>query len=227
MPREPNEAIMSGMAAKASLLQHFSALKDPRQSWKVLYPLPEILLLLLCATLAGADDFVETEWWGRQNLDFLRRFLPFRRGIPSHDTLNDLVNALDPALFKASFVAWVEALRETEPDIVAIDGKTSRRSHARARGREPLHLVSAPPRPAGRVPCGDWIDGLLAIDGPVASDSSWARRRWPASRTRSPPSRCCWSGCNSPVRWSPSTPWAARRGSPRRSWPRKRATCWR
>ena len=81
---------MSGTASKASLLEHFSALKDPRQAWKVVYPLPEILLLVLCATLAGADDFVETEWWGRQNLDFLRRFLPFRRGVPSYDTLNDL-----------------------------------------------------------------------------------------------------------------------------------------
>jgi predicted transposase YbfD/YdcC len=134
---------MSGTAAKASLLAHFSALEDPRQAWKVVYPLPELLLLVLCATLAGADDFVETRLWGRQNLAFLRRFLPFRRGIPSHDTLNDLVNALDPALFKACFVAWVEELRDSEPDIVAIDGKTSRRSHARAKGREPLHLVSA------------------------------------------------------------------------------------
>jgi predicted transposase YbfD/YdcC len=143
MPREPNEAIMSGTASKASLLEHFSALKDPRQAWKVIYPLPEILLLVLCATLAGADDLVEAEYWGQQNLDFLRRFLPFRHGIPSHDTLNDVINVLDPALFKACFVTWVEALQESEPDIVAIDGKTSRRSHARAKGREPLHLVSA------------------------------------------------------------------------------------
>lgn len=58
---------MAGTAAKVPLLRHFSVLKDPRQSWKVLYPLPEILLLVPCATLAGADDFVETEWWGRQH----------------------------------------------------------------------------------------------------------------------------------------------------------------
>ena len=126
-----------------SLLDHFAALQDPRQAWKVLYPLPEILLLLLAATLAGADDFVEARLWGRQHLAFLRRFLPYRHGIPSHDTLGDVVNALDPVLFKTCFVTWVAQLREAEPDIVAIDGKTSRRSHARSKGREPLHLVSA------------------------------------------------------------------------------------
>ncbi len=127
----------------SSLLDHFSALEDPRQSWKVVYPLPEVLLLVLCATLAGAEDFVEVVRWGRSKVDFLRRFRPYARGVPSHDTLCDVVSALDPVLFKAAFAAWVEALREAEPDIVAIDGKTSRRTHDRARGRGPLHLVSA------------------------------------------------------------------------------------
>ena len=134
---------MADTAAGISLLDHFSALKDPRQAWKVVYPLPEILLLVLAATLAGADDFVEVRLWGRQHLVFLRRFLPFQRGIPSHDTLGDVLNALDPELFKRCFVAWVDGLRETEPDVVAIDGKTSRRCHARSKGRDPLHLVSA------------------------------------------------------------------------------------
>ena len=129
--------------AGTSLLDHFAALDDPRQAAKVLYPLPEILLLLLSATLAGADDCVEIEFWGNEQLAFLRRFLPYRHGIPSHDTLGEVISALDPTLFKACFVSWVEGLREAEPDLIAIDGKTSRRSHARSRSREPLHLVSA------------------------------------------------------------------------------------
>ena len=127
--------------AGASLLDHFSALDDPRQPGKVLYPLPEVMLLVLCATLAGAEDFVEIRLWGREKLAFLRSLLPFRRGIPSHDTLNDVINALDPDLFGACFTAWVEGLREDEPDIVAIDGKTSRR--ARRGDDHPLHVVSA------------------------------------------------------------------------------------
>lgn len=127
--------------AGPALLDHFSALDDPRQPGKVLYPLPEVMLLVLCATLAGAEDFVEVRLWGREKLGFLRSLLPFRRGIPSHDTLNDVINALDPDLFSACFTAWVEGLREDEPDIVAIDGKTSRRAR---RGEDhPLHVVSA------------------------------------------------------------------------------------
>lgn len=126
-----------------SLLDHFSALRDPREPWRVLYPLPEILLLILCGTLTGMDDFVEIKLWGEERLEFLRRFLPYERGIPAHDTLNDVVNALDPELFKACFTSWVEALRDAEPEIIALDGKTSRRTHARSKGREPLHLVSA------------------------------------------------------------------------------------
>jgi hypothetical protein len=137
------EALMARTAGKA-LLDHFSALKDPRQAAKVLYyPLPEVMLLLLSATLAGADDFVEIQLWGTRNLAFLRRFLPYRHGIPSHDTLGAVVRALDPELFKACFTSWVEGLCEAEPDLIAIDGKTSHRTHAGRRGREPLHLVSA------------------------------------------------------------------------------------
>ena len=127
----------------ASLLHHFAALKDPRQRVKVLYPLPEILLLVLCATIVGADDFVEIQHWGEIHIDFLRRFLPYKHGIPSHDALNDLMNALNPALFSACFVNWVNGLRDSDPDIIAVDGKTSRRTHARSKGRQPLHMVSA------------------------------------------------------------------------------------
>lgn len=115
-----------------SLLSHFSALSDPRQRWRVIYPLPEILLLVLCATLSGMEDFVEIRLWGEERLDFLRRFLPFERGLPAHDTLNDVINALDADLFKTCLATWVEALRDDDPDVIAIDGKTSRRSHARS-----------------------------------------------------------------------------------------------
>ena len=124
-----------------ALLDHFSALDDPRQAGKVVYPLPEVLLVVLCATLAGAQNFVEISHWARRKLEFLRRLLPFRRGVPSHDTLNDVVNALDAHTFAQAFTAWVESLREAEPDIVAIDGKSSRR--AKRGEAHPLHLVSA------------------------------------------------------------------------------------
>jgi predicted transposase YbfD/YdcC len=130
---------MSGIA----LLDQFSAVEDPRQCWKVVYPLPEILLAVLCGTMAGADDFVEIERWANRKLDFLRRLLPFESGIPSHDTLNDVLNALPAEVFSACFVSWVESLRGGDREIVAIDGKTSRRAHNKSKGQNPLHLVSA------------------------------------------------------------------------------------
>lgn len=129
--------------AQTPFLAHFAALRDPRQSAKILYPLPEILLLLLCATISGADDFVEITLWGEERLGFLRRFEAYDHGIPSHDTLCDVIAAIDPEMFKTCFLAWVEDLRADTPDMIAIDGKTSRRSHARSKGRLPLHTVSA------------------------------------------------------------------------------------
>lgn len=133
----------------SSFLDHFAALRDPRQSWKVVYPLPEVLLTVLSGTLAGAKDFVEIRRWAMLHMDFLRRFLPFASGIASHDTLNDIFNALDGELFATCFTQRVSSLGGTAtspdqgPEVVAIDGKTSRRTHDRAQDRNPLHLVSA------------------------------------------------------------------------------------
>jgi predicted transposase YbfD/YdcC len=137
------EVSLMAIGTNVALLDHFAALSDPRQHAKVLYPLPEILLLVLSATIAGADDFVETTLWGTEHLAFLRRFYRYQSGIPSHDTLCDVFAALDPELFKACFLAWISDLCDDDPDIIAIDGKTSRRSHDRRKGRNPLHLVSA------------------------------------------------------------------------------------
>ena len=166
--------------SRRSLLDHFSTLDDPRQRGKVVYPLPEIMLLVLCATLAGAEDFVEIRQWGRQKLEFLRSLLHFAQGIPSHDTLNDVMNALDGGLFSEAFTAWVEGLREDEPDIVAIDGKTSRR--AKGGERHPLHVVSAwasRQRLVGSVP-GGGVGGRAR--SPWRSAARGRVRRW-----RSPP----------------------------------------
>lgn len=130
-------------AAVRGLLEHLRALEDPRQACKVVYPLREILLVVLCGSLSGCDDFVEMAAWGRQHLGFLRGFEAFARGVPSHDTLNDVINALDAELFEDCFAAWVADLRGTAPDVIALDGKTARGSGNRRTGARPLHVVSA------------------------------------------------------------------------------------
>jgi hypothetical protein len=129
--------------AEVLLLSAVGALEDPRQSWRVVCPLPEVLLLLLCATLSGMEDFTEISPWGRERLAFLRRFLLFDRGAASHDALSDIVNAIDGETFKTCFSSWVETLKDAEPDIIASDGKTSRRAHARAKEVSSRHMVSA------------------------------------------------------------------------------------
>ena len=90
-----------------SVLDFFDAVEDPRQRGKVLYRLDEIMLVVLSGCLAGADNFVEMAGWARLNLEALRQIRPFARGVPSHDTLNDVVNALDPGTFEECFLSWI------------------------------------------------------------------------------------------------------------------------
>jgi DDE_Tnp_1-associated len=97
--------------ASGSVLDFFDAVEDPRQRGKVLYRLDEIMLVVLSGCLAGADNFVEMAGWARLNLEALRQIRPFARGVPSHDTLNDVVNALDPGTFEECFSSWIEAIR--------------------------------------------------------------------------------------------------------------------
>src|SRR5437016_4874727 len=126
-----------------ALLDHFAVIDDPREQWRVGHPLPEVLLLVVCGTFADCDDYEGIAEWGEAHLTFLRRFLPYHHGVPGARWLTILMNRIDPALFSAAFTAWV---RETWPDrldLIAIDGKTSRRSHDRSADKAPLHLVSA------------------------------------------------------------------------------------
>jgi predicted transposase YbfD/YdcC len=127
----------------ATLLEHFAVVEDPRDVRRILHRLDEILLLVVCGTIADCDDYEDIAAWGAAHLDFLRRHLPYANGVPGERWLTILMNRIDPGVFAAAFAAWV---RESWPEraaLVAIDGKTSRRSHDRATGAGPLHLVSA------------------------------------------------------------------------------------
>jgi predicted transposase YbfD/YdcC len=126
-----------------SLLDHFAILEDPRESWRVAHPLSEVLLLVVCGSICSCDDFDDIAAWGEAHLGFLKRFLPFHHGVPGARWLNILMNRIDPGLFSDCFMAWVRETWPEAPSLIALDGKTSRRSHDRAAGRAPLHLVSA------------------------------------------------------------------------------------
>jgi predicted transposase YbfD/YdcC len=126
-----------------ALLDHFAIIEDDREPWRVAHPLPEVLLLVVCGTIADCDDFDFIAEWGEAHLDFLRRFLPYHHGVPTGRWLNALMNRIDPRLFSDAFMSWVRQTWPESPGLVAIDGKTSRRSHDRSAGKAPLHLVSA------------------------------------------------------------------------------------
>lgn len=124
-------------------LGHFTELKDPRQQAKVDYPLAEILLLCLLAVLAGAETITDIALFGHKKLDLLRRFRPFAKGTPAHDHLGDILAVLDAEQFQRCFVAWVATLTGTPEGVIAIDGKTARRSGQKRKGQAPIHMVSA------------------------------------------------------------------------------------
>ena len=122
---------------------HFKDLTDPRRR-KVTYPLINIVTIALCAVISGADDFVSIAEYGKQKKKWLAGFLDLSEGIPSHDRFNAILGALSPAEFEKCLLSWVTALHEiTGGQIVAIDGKTLRRSFDAASSKSAIHMVSA------------------------------------------------------------------------------------
>ena len=123
-------------------LDYFGELEDEREQYKVLHPVHEILFVTLCAVIGGAEGWEDIETYGESKIEFLREHLPYRNGIPSDDTLRRFFRALDPKRFGEIFVEFVRSfLPGTADTLIAIDGKTSRRSHDGA--QKSLHLVSA------------------------------------------------------------------------------------
>ncbi len=127
-----------------SFLDHFSQIDDPRVNRRRRHKLLDILFIALCATIAGADDFLAIEVWGRSRRDWLQQYLELPNGIPSHDTFNRVFQALDPQQFLLCFRHWVQPLCESlGVKLIAIDGKTARATLDRKKQKNPLHVVSA------------------------------------------------------------------------------------
>jgi predicted transposase YbfD/YdcC len=138
-----SEAKFGALSETVVFLDYFKDLPDPRQRGKVIYPLDEVLLLCLLAVLGGAETFVDIALFGEKKIGLLRRFRPFRDGTPSHDHLGDIFATLDAEQFQRCFVAWVAALTGATADVIAIDGKTLRRSYQKKGAKAPIHMVSA------------------------------------------------------------------------------------
>jgi predicted transposase YbfD/YdcC len=127
----------------AGVKKHFADLTDPRRR-DVTYPLINVVVIAICAVICGADDFVAIAKYGRTKRDWLARFLDLSSGIPSHDRFNAILAAIKPAEFEKCLLSWITDLHDiTDGQIIAIDGKTLRRSFDAASGKAAIHMVSA------------------------------------------------------------------------------------
>ena len=161
------DAAVGAVRETTVFLSHFEDLPDYRQKGKVAYPLDEVLLLLLAAALAGAETVADMARFGRAKLAFLQRFRLYANGTPSHDQLGIILARLDPAAFQRCVVAWTAAVTKTSAEVIAIDGKSVRRSYKKKGVEEPIHVVSAfaagQRMALGQVKVGDKSNEIVAI----------------------------------------------------------------
>lgn len=128
----------------AALLEHFGDLVDPRSDRHKEHKLIDILVIAICAILCGANDWVAVETFGQAKREWFTRFLDLAHGIPSHDTFGRVFAVLSPQALQACFLRWIQAVAQvTEGQVVAIDGKTLRRSYDRRSAKAAIHMVSA------------------------------------------------------------------------------------
>jgi len=128
----------------ASIVEHFAAVDDPRLEGKSDHLLIDILVITICAVVCGANDWVAVETFGKAKAEWFRTFLLLPHGIPSHDTFGRVFALLKPEQLQASFGSWIQAVAQVSAgQLVAIDGKTLRRSYDRRSGKAAIHMVSA------------------------------------------------------------------------------------
>lgn len=145
----------------------FEELEDPRTGNAKRHLLHEVLMIALCTVLCGGETCADMALFGRSKQAFLREFLTLPHGIPSHDTFSRIFRLLDPGRFHAWFIGFMKQFAEGCQGVVAIDGKTMRRSFDRAAEASPLHLVSAWAVDArlclGQLAVGDKSNEIVAV----------------------------------------------------------------
>ncbi|OGV33543.1 MAG: hypothetical protein A3E88_02810 [Legionellales bacterium RIFCSPHIGHO2_12_FULL_35_11] len=127
----------------SSFESHFGELSDPRIERSKLYPLSEILFVVLSGSICGAESWRDFVLFGKEKLDFMRQYYPFEHGIPCKNTFSRVFAALDTEAFKRCFIEWVKSLQTILKDVIAIDGKTLCSSINEACGASAIHMVSA------------------------------------------------------------------------------------
>ena len=125
-----------------SFVKHFEKIEDPRRQAGLRHPLIEVLFIAICAIVAGADDWVAIERFGKAKQSWFKKYLSLKHGIPWHDTFGKVFGALDPEQFGQAFTSWMQMIA-TVSGVIALDGKTVRHSFDKTLGKSAIHMVSA------------------------------------------------------------------------------------
>lgn len=128
---------------KFGFLDYFDDLEDPRVDRTKVYPLNEILFIVICAIICGAESWRDFVDFGETKFDYLKKFFPFKNGIPSKNTFARVMSAINPIQFKECFLEWVKQIQIDFQDVIAIDGKSIRGSYDHAKNQSAVHLISA------------------------------------------------------------------------------------
>ena len=156
------------------VVQHFEELEDPRSSVNRKHPLVSVVVIAIMAVLAGANGPTAIAKWAALKEDFLIAALSLPAGVPRKDVFRRVLMALRPEAFRACFVSWLTSLRAeaaaatgVEQPVLAVDGKTARRSHDRNNGLGALHSVSVWASEfglsLGQVACAEKSNEITAI----------------------------------------------------------------
>lgn len=138
------EALEVSHSESKNLRSFLKEIKDPRIDRNKQHKLTDIIIIAICGIIAGADGFQDIEFWAKHQEDWLKKYLELENGIPSHDTIERVFHRLNPKQFNQAFLDWIAFLSfSLENKVVAIDGKTLRRSHNKSKNIKPLHLVTA------------------------------------------------------------------------------------
>lgn len=144
--------------SNSSLAEHFESITDPRIERKKLHKLIDIIIIAICAIVAGADGYDAIEIFAKSHKDWFKKYLELPNGIPSHDTFERVLNRLNPSEFRKSFASWTKSIAGIFTDVIAIDGQTHRGARKNGELKSPIHMVSA------------WATGLRLVLGQIKVD---------------------------------------------------------
>jgi hypothetical protein len=141
-----------------AIMKPFARIQDPRINRTKRHELIDVIFVAICGIICGARSWTEIELIANERIDWFRRFIALPNGIPSHDTLGRIFARIDPVEFRSSFIQWINQVATIVNDVIAIDGKTLRRSFDKGAEKGAIHMVSA------------WADYANVVLGQIAVD---------------------------------------------------------